>query len=476
MTEAPGTKVIDIGRGQLDVIVDVVDVTPDENPMRVINLTEDGLAVEFTHRYRHKLRYCHTRHSWYVWDETRWKQEKTSLAFHWARLLCREINSALPIIAQKDSTAKAITALNVEKFAKSDRVFSVTEELWNTNPWLIATPTGTIDLKTGELIPARQEDHITLRTSVAPEPGVPEIWIQFLHEATNGDIELQRFLQQIAGYCLTGITREHALFFLYGPGGNGKGVFVNTISKILDELATGSPMSTFTASKHDQHPTDLASLAGARMVTASETEEGRAWAESRIKQITGGDPVNARFMRQDFFQYLPQYKLVIMGNHKPVLQSVDDAARRRFNIVPFTFKPASPDLELEDKLKAEYSQILSWMIDGCLDWQEHGLVRPAVVTSATDDYFEEQDLFRQWLEECTEEASERVGERTTKLYGSWKSYAENAGDEAGSQRSFREKMQRAGFEYKAHLPADHNGRGFIRLRIRIQQGGHFYES
>ena len=133
------------------------------------------------------------------------------------------------------------------------------------------------------------------------------------------------------------------------------------------------------------------------MVTASETEEGRAWAESRIKQMTGGDPVKARFMRQNFFEYIPEYKLVFLGNHKPVLRNVDDAARRRFNIIPFTHKPAVSGSGTAEKLKAEHGQILTWMIDGCLDWQESGLVRPDIVTAATAEYFDEQDLFSQWL-------------------------------------------------------------------------------
>ena len=120
------------------------------------------------------------------------------------------------------------------------------------------------------------------------------------------------------------------------------------------------------------------------MVTASETEEGRAWAESRIKELTGNErPISARFMRQDFFEYWPTFKLVFVGNHKPVLRNVDDAARRRFNIIPFTHKPENPDKELKDKLRAEYPAILRWMIDGCLDWQKNGLVRPAVVKEAT---------------------------------------------------------------------------------------------
>lgn len=148
-------------------------------------------------------------------------------------------------------------------------------------------------------------------------------------------------------------------------------------------------MDTFTASRGgDKHPTDLAMLHGARVVTATETEEGRQWAEARIKAMTGGDPVTARFMRQDFFTYLPAFKLMIAGNHKPGLANVDEAARRRFNIVPFSHKPPKPDRELEKKLQAELPAILRWMIEGCLDWQAHGLIRPQVVIDATADYFE----------------------------------------------------------------------------------------
>ena len=291
------------------------------------------------------------------------------------------------------------------------------------------------------------------------------MWMQFLNEATNGDKDLQHFLQQIAGYCLTGITREHALFFLYGPGGNGKGVFVNTLAHIMGDYGIASAMDTFTASRHDRHPTELADLAGARMVTASETEEGRAWAESRIKALTGGDPIKARFMRQDFFQYQPEFKLMFLGNHKPVLNNVDEAARRRFNIIPFTHNPTTPDQRLEDKLQAEHGLILGWMINGCRDWQEHGLQRPAIVVEATSEYFDEQDLFQQWLDECTEPKSERIGEPTARLYASWKKYAERAGDGAGSQKVFRDNMRGHGYVYKPHLPNDNGSRGFIKISL-----------
>ncbi len=133
------------------------------------------------------------------------------------------------------------------------------------------------------------------------------------------------------------------MVFIHGGGGEGKTTLVNTICGALADYATIAAMDTFISTHGDRHPADLAMLRGARLVSASETEQGRAWAESRIKQLTGGDPITARFMRQDFFTFTPTFKLLILGNHRPVLRNVDEAARRRFNIVPFTRKPPVPD-------------------------------------------------------------------------------------------------------------------------------------
>jgi putative DNA primase/helicase len=170
---------------------------------------------------------------------------------------------------------------------------------------------------------------------------------------------------------LPGINWEHAIFFDYGTGGNGKGVFVNTIGPgILADYHRTAPIEAFTASKHDCHPTDLAGLRGARMVSSTESQEGRRWDETKIT-LAGSDRISARFMRQDFFEFTPQFKLLITGNHKPGLRSVDQAIRRRFYLLPFvvTIPAEDRDLELAEKLKAEWPSILAWMIEGCLAWQ-----------------------------------------------------------------------------------------------------------
>jgi putative DNA primase/helicase len=232
----------------------------------------------------------------------------------------------------------------VERFAQTDRSFAVTAADWNRDPYLLATPRGTVELRTGKLRPANPDDRINKITAVGPPAAIKcPRWLAFLAEATGNDAELIDFIQRWCGYSLTGDISEHALVFCYGSGGNGKTVLLNTVSAILGDYATVAAMETFVASQFDQHPTDMAMLCGARLVTAAETEEGRAWAETKIKQLTGGDPISARFMRQDFFTYKPTFKLMIIGNHEPALRNVDDAARRRINIVPFVRKPAIVD-------------------------------------------------------------------------------------------------------------------------------------
>lgn len=201
------------------------------------------------------------------------------------------------------------------------------------------------------------------------------MFFHFLDRITAGNCDLASFLQRIFGYSLTGLINEHALFFMYGTGANGKSVFISTVAGILNDYARTAPIETFIVSTGEKHPTELAGLQGARLVSAIETEDGRRWAESKIKALTGGDKIAARFMRQDFFEFTPQFKLIVAGNHKPGLRSVDEAVRRRLNLIPFvvTIPENERDKDLGHKLKTEWPRILQWAIEGCLAWQRQGL-------------------------------------------------------------------------------------------------------
>ena len=421
-----------------------------------------GFALAFAETHKDDLRFCHHAGKWYVWTGTRWQKDETKLAFNWARKICRDLNTT-----SDPKLAKASTAAAVERFAQADRAFAVTSAIWDAIRFCWALLQASWTCGTGILRPAERTDYITKQTAVAPDPTAERpLWTRFLDEATLGDAGLQRFLQQVAGYCLTGDVREHALFFVYGPGGNGKSVFLNVLAGLMGDYATTAAMDTFTASVTDKHPTDLAMLQGARMVSASETEEGRAWAESRIKQMTGGDTIRARFMRQDFFEYRPQFKLVIVGNHKPVLRNVDDAARRRFNIIPFVHKPPAPDRQLEEKLKAEWPAILAWAIEGAIDWQKNGLVRPAVVADATNEYFTEQDSVRQWVEECCETGGRNICDTTAALFASWSAYAQANGEKPGTTKWFSQILHRHGYEPVAETPGHRKKRGFLRIAVK----------
>jgi putative DNA primase/helicase len=340
------------------------------------------------------------------------------------------------------SYAKAVAicsgpkAATVRTLVQSDRAIAVEVPALDHDKWIINTPAGMIDLRTGELRQPDPNALCTKSTSVAPVRGPHPEWSRFLDEATGGDVELQKYLQRLAGYCLTGSTEEQMFAFFYGPGGNGKGVFLKTLLRVLGDYGYTAPMATFVSSGQERHPTELAAMCGTRMVTASETQAGRNWDEARVKALSGGDPVTAHFMRQDDFTYDPTFKLLFAGNHKPVIRDIDPAMRRRIHLVPFIVTPKVVDKKLEEKLAAEYPAILAWMVEGCLEWQRQGgLLPPEVVVSATESYFEESDPLGAWLQECTEEAAEEWTDAQV-LFESWKEWANQHEEYVGRQSRF----------------------------------------
>lgn len=427
----------------------------------------DGVALGFVRAHRDDLRYCAEAGLWYRWDGQIWRTDRTRFVFDAARTFAREWAKE-PHISDptRKEFSKPAFADGVERYAKADRGMVLALDAMDTDPFLLGTPGGTVDLKTGVLMRARPEDYITLSSAITPSQTVAcPTWLAFLQQATGGDDDLISFLQKFAGYCLTGDTRLHALLFVHGPGGNGKSVWLNTLAGIMADYAKTAAMDTLTEQRGNRHPTDLAMLRGARLVTASETEEGRPWAEARIKALTGGDPITAHFMRQDDFTYLPTFKLVIVGNHKPSLHNIDAAAKRRFNIVPFTHTPCAPDRQLEQKLRAEWPGILRWMIDGCVAWQRDGLEQPQTVREATADYFTEQDTVAGWLDTACELGGRDLSATAGELFNSYSAYARGVGERQKSAKWLADALARHGCESVKRLPGDPNARGFRKIRL-----------
>ena len=432
----------------------VAAAKPAPKPKRVPEATDDAIAEAFAEEHRDDLRYVAAWGKWFEWRDGCWREEKTLRAFDLIRKTCRAQG------LRRTGMAKMVAA--VHALARTDRRLAATIEQWDVDPKLINTPDGVVDLRTGELRRHRPDDYMTMITAVGPRGDCP-LFLGFLDRIMGGDETLVAYLQRAFGYCLTGATTEQALFFNYGGGANGKTVLMATVAAILGDYCVATPIETFTESRNDRHPTELARLRGARLVTATETGAGRHWAESRLKELTGGERIPARFMNKDFFEYQPAFKPWLSGNHKPRLRSVGLAMRRRVNMIPFavTIPENERDPQLVERLKAERPGILQWMVEGCLDWKARGLASPEAVTKATDAYFAAEDGIADWIEERCEEINGFVS-RSVDLFASWRNYAEKTGLNAGDIKKFREEMENRGFSLKhAKFGNYYNG-----LRIR----------
>jgi putative DNA primase/helicase len=313
-----------------------------------------------------------------VFDGQCWRRDDTMLVTDMVRQLCRETANT----AARPQCESARTINAVEKLARSDRLLAASTEQWDSAPMLLNAQGTAIDLASGDSNNVDAADYCS-KTAACPAapPGTPHpTWTAFLDRVVP-DCEAQTFLQRYCGYALTARMDEQKLLFLYGSGANGKSVFLSTLQNVFGDYCKTASMETFLAAHTSGHPTDLARLQGARLVIAQEAPHGRRWDEVRIKALTSGDRISARFMHQDLFEYAPVCKLLFAGNHKPQLSSVGEAMKRRLLLVPFAVQipPAERDPDLPRKLAVEHSAILRWCIDGCLRWQSMGLAPPQQV-------------------------------------------------------------------------------------------------
>jgi putative DNA primase/helicase len=430
-----------------------------------IGFSEDELALEFTRQHGDSLLYVHKWRRWHPWDGTRWREDETLRVFDIARRICRRTAEFAETEHARKTLRAAKTRAAVVSLAMDDRTHARVPEDFDRDPWLLNTPGGTVDLRSGELREHRRSDMITRCTTVTPG-GKCELWLAALERWTAGDYDLKGFLQRLFGYALTGLTREEIFVFFYGTGGNGKSSALSLWTKILGDYAGVAPVEMLTATKYERHPADLASLRGARLAVAQETRAGREWDASQIKALTGGDPIPARFMRGDWFSYVPTFTLIVSGNNKPSLRAVDEAIRRRLLLVPFTVtitpeeREAIPDFKA--RLEAEAPGVLAWGIEGCLAWQRGGLQAPDSVRAATEEYFASQDTVSRWLEErCAVARNASATKRA--LYDSFLKWAEENHEFVLKKRELLERLR----ERLPELDETSSGKAHVEAFIGI---------
>lgn len=425
------------------------------SPTNNFNLTDMGNAERLVHYFGLEVRYCHAWKKWLVWDGTRWAVDKTDHIRHLAKDVVRRIYREAEYEAddrKRQDIAKHAMSSESEKRIRSmvslaqSEVFITPEQL-DLNPWLLTCLNGTINLENGKLMPHQTDHFISQLASVNYDTNRNcSLWLSFLDRIMDGNEHLISFMQRAIGYSLTGETSEQCLFIFYGSGANGKTTFLQTINAMLGEYAMQTPTETLLVKRRGAIPNDVARLKGARFVTASEAESEQRFAESLIKQMTGGDTLSARFLHQEWFDFEPTHKIFLGTNHKPVIKGTDNAIWRRIKLVPFevTIPENERDLRLVDKLKTELPGILAWAVKGCLKWQKNGLGTPDEVRTATDDYRNEMDVLSEFLADCCVEGPLHEV-RTKDLYPAYCNWCESNGDRPLAKRILGLKLKERGF-------------------------------
>lgn len=415
------------------------------------SLNDAGNAVRFGARHNGEAIYVPGL-GWYLWDGLRWCRDGISKVMELAKEVARSIfkeaavvgDDGLQKLVLKHATS-SLKAANLEaalKLARSLPELVVTADQLDNHDMLLGVGNGAVNLRTGKLEPVQRDQLITRHSPVIfdAKATCPQFLV-FLDQVTAGDQALIGYLQRVTGYTLTGMTVEQCLFFLYGEGNNGKSVFLNILKEVLgNDLACQTPAETLMVKKSGG-TNDIARLQNVRAVIANEIEDGSLLAESLVKQMTGGEVMSVRFLFQEFFQFMPRFKLFIAGNHKPTIRGRDIGIWRRIRLIPFvvTIPKAQRDKHLQAKLRTELPGILNWAIKGCKDWQKSGLGEPLVVTQAVNEYRQEMDLLGAWIADCCDLGPAKEW-KSREAYGNYKGWAEGGGYRPLSESVFSREL------------------------------------
>ena len=443
-----------------------------------------GNADRFLHLYGPNVHWCEDRGQWLVWNERVWERDATRLVSQMAELTVRSLLKEAANAADENTTKWAVKCnksarartemLEVAKHRRAVRI-----EQFDRNPWLLGVENGVVDLRTALLLPHRREDMLSILCPTAYDPEAPcPRWEQFLLEIMDGDAEMIACLQRMAGYFLTGDISVQILPIFYGPGANGKNVFLDTLMGIMGPHAAEAPDGLVTTRNTDEHPTEIADLYGKRLVVASETEEGRKMRIGLVKKITGNRYLKARFMRQDYFQFERTHKTVLVTNNKPVVTETSNAIWRRLRLIPFTvtIPEEQQDKRLTERLVAEWPGILAWAVRGCMDWQTRqcDLALPATVQKATEEYRNDSDHVADFIAERCAVWSDDQGTRTPKerVYLAYCDWCRSIGEDVLSRPIFNKRMRGHGLVDKAAKVAGEGKTQKCWMNVTLQGQGH----
>lgn len=459
--EPPEEKKYEIYISDEQYVIEDTEEIIDKAPS--FHLTELGNAERIVYHHGEDIRYCNEL-EWLIWNGKQWQEDsKRKIEALTAKTLRGLYTEAK---AEEDKyKAKLLNdwakkcerrSIRINSIMDVRPMVSVRKKDFDSHSFLFNCDNGVIDLKTGELLP---HDRELLLTKISPIPYKKNAdcpnWITFLEsifltEAGDPDHEIIDFLQRAVGYSLTGETKEQVMFFLFGNGRNGKSTFINIIQDLIGDYGRQTSSETFLKKKNDGGiNNDVARLDGARFVSAVESEEGQQLSEALVKQITGGEKMSARFLRQEYFEFTPEFKVFFTTNHKPIIKNNDEGIWRRVKLIPFTVTIPEDkiDYDLPKKLKSEMTGILNWAVEGCLKWQQNGLGESKAIKQATSEYREDMDILGPFFEEvCVIHPSAKI--EAKRIYESYKKWCYSNDELELKNRPFYRQLETRGFKKK----------------------------
>lgn len=419
-------------------------------------LSDMGNAACFAEFVGGRLRYVHGLEKWLVWmpELARWlfcqQGEEVETAKACVTQMLRDAASETNDDQRTKCLKHALLSQSAArldamiKLAESELSVRLTAEKLDRDPWLLGVSNGVVNLRTGMLRAAQRDDFITKHAGTAYDSNAncPNFQLT-LDAAFAGDQALISYFQRAFGSALCGILQDHVFWFIFGSGANGKSTLCNAIQSAFGDYAITLPTEALMQAKRDAGAAspELMMLRGVRLAIANETEDGQRLAESRIKQLTGGDRITARALYGGFVEFLQTASLAIVGNHKPQISGTDGGIWRRVQLIPFevTIPEAQRDRLLPQKLQAELPGILAWLVRGCLAWQKHGLMAPLAVLGATAAYRQESDILNEFITECCT-VNPTANTASGEMYRSYRNWAIRNGHAAWHRTRWGRRM------------------------------------